>query len=332
MKVHKFHTDRLTSLETISKYLSRVAPLPFDKSKFSWGSKIQSYLEDVPGNRSHNLFINGKQIFNPYSDEFLITGKKTDKISEIDFVEFKNKDGNVFGKGWIAQTNFLGGLPKSVNMRGISVRQGNIEIGNSDYLTDYFTEPRFATWHVGAFHFDYSLRPNARRDGFEETNIYEMFLEQMTILGKQMSRACRSASVSRYNKQDLERSLAAIEKYIRGGIYVDKEHLQLSYKKVNELIMKFDMEFLKKNDPKLEKRILNLNKQLMKKNKKNKFISDLIDQRQIRHIHQTKLLEMTCHVILRHIKHDGLSKKVIAEVLSPFIKGKSYQKRIAQII
>ncbi len=331
LNVSRFHTDRLTSIDVITQYLLRVAPLPFDSGKFSWSSKINEHLKNFPGYCTHNIFLNGKKLFNAYQDEFLITDKKKDRISNVDLIEFRAPDGSVFGKGWIARTSFLGGLPKAVLMRGVSVRQGNIEIGNEEFLADYFTERRFAAWHIGSFHLDYTLRPNARRDGFEESINYEKLLEQMTVLGKQMSKACRSASFTRYANQDLEHSLAVIERFLRGGIFVDDEHFQSTFRKVNLLVSDLETNKVNKNYPHIEKRLVNLRKQLGRKNKKVTFISDLIDRKQIKRVQQTKLLELTCRAIIRNIKHDGLSKKLLSDVLSPFVKRKNIKRDFALI-
>jgi hypothetical protein len=61
----------------------------------------------------------------------------------------------------------------------VRVFQGNISIGDEYALEELFSERRFATWHIGGIHVSPALRPNARRDGFEETAAYEKFLDQL---------------------------------------------------------------------------------------------------------------------------------------------------------
>ena len=69
-------------------------------------------------------------------------------------------------------------------MRGIRVRHGNIEVGDERFLDHIYSEKRFATWHIGEIHLNHNIKPNARRDGFEESRDYERFLERTTIIGK----------------------------------------------------------------------------------------------------------------------------------------------------
>ncbi len=330
--VNKFHTDRLTSLDSISEYLARIAPLPYDQRHFSFAKKIEDYLNGFSGYKTHRIFLNGIQVFSPYRDDFLVTKKKSDAIKDISLVDFRTADGRVFGKGWIARTSLLGTIPKEIPMRCISVRQGNIEIGNENFLDEFFQERRFAGWHIGAFHLDYSVRPNARRDGFEETDNYERFLEQVIILCRQMGKACRSASVKRYDREGLERSIRLLEKFSRGGLYVDRQHFDQTSRKMRQLFSQLLEVHSNNESEQLAQRFRNLKHNLSKTDRKTKFISDVIDSRLLKNVRHTQLLEMTCRSVLRNIKQDALSSKVLLDILSPFVKARRKARGFSQLV
>jgi hypothetical protein len=325
--INRFHTDRLTSLDVVTHYLSRVAPLPFDKTRFSFATEIDQFLEGFPGYRTHSILLNGRRLFSPYADEFQISAKKTDRIKNIDFVRFES-NGKVFGKGWIAKTSLLGNIPKTVVMRGISVRQGNIEVGDEKFLVDYFLEPRFGTWHMGAFHLDYSLRPNARRDGFEETENHERFLEQVTGITKKMSQECRASSKERYSKEHVENSLANVERFAKGGLFVDKAHFENVRKDIERRLSQLEELILKKDYEHVHRRVESLKTRLVRADANVKFVSQILDGRALRSMRHSKFFEHICHSVRKNIKQSALSDRVLAEVLRPFLKPK-HRRRVS---
>ena len=186
VNVRRFHSDRLMDIKMIREYLSQVAPVPYDNQTFSFAKQLDKYFSIIPGYRGYNISLNGERIFRPYSDKIQISGGVTDEIGDIECFEFSTTHAEPLALGWYAKTSFKASLPSQVVMRGIRVRHGNLEVGDEYFLSPYFTERRFATWNIGEIQLcDHKVRPNARRDGFEQTPEYERFLEHASLSRKE---------------------------------------------------------------------------------------------------------------------------------------------------
>ena|SRR5271157_1616982 len=223
--VRRFHSDKLMSVKTVRDYLSQVSPVPYDGTKFSHAEKVEEYFSDVAGYKNYRLTINGKSVVRPYTDEIQISSNVDDRIRDVKLFELPGVH-KPLARGWYAIMDYRGSLPPSVAMRGIRVRQGNIEVGNEFFLSPLYLERRFATWTIGEIQvWDHNIRPNARRDGFEQTPEYESFLEQMSALGRFLSHSCRRSSGQRSRTQALARRLEEIESALANlTFFIDKEH------------------------------------------------------------------------------------------------------------
>jgi molecular chaperone HtpG len=185
VNVHRFHSDKLMNLKMIREYLSQVAPVPYDSYKFSFAERVYKYFCNISGYRGYNIHFNGEKIVRPYANKIEMSDGVIDEIEDVELFEFTTTDGKPLALGWFAKTGFRASLPSQVIMRGIRVRHGNLEIGDEYFLSPFFTERRFATWNIGEIQlYNHKVRPNARRDGFEQTPEYERFLEQASFLGR----------------------------------------------------------------------------------------------------------------------------------------------------
>lgn len=225
--VRRFHSDKLMGVKPIRDYLSQVSPVPYDESVFSYSRELDEYFSDVPGFLSCDIRVNGKSVTRPYTDKIQVSTNIDDSIRGIRTFDF-SRDNKPLAKGWYAEIDYRGALPQSITMRGIRVRQGNIQIGDEYFLASHYLERRFATWVVGEIHiFDFNIRPNARRDGFEHTPEYESFLEQASVLGRLLSQQCRKSSKERSNSQAIIRRLQEVESRLDSVLFfVDEEHRQ----------------------------------------------------------------------------------------------------------
>jgi len=225
--VRRFHADFLMSVKAITSYLSQVAPVPYNQETFKFAGKIQSYLSVLSDYRCYNIELNGRRIYRPYVDEFQLSEHRRDSIHNIELFSFKSPDTSRLALGWFAETDFLASLPQKITMRGIRIRQGNIEVGDEHFLNEMYTEPRFAGWTIGEIHICESrLKPNARRDGFEISPNYEAFLEQAQALGRGLSKLCRKASNHRIQKEIICREIAAITGLLAGQkMFIDDAHI-----------------------------------------------------------------------------------------------------------
>ena len=94
--------------------------------------------------------------------------------------------------------NYLGALPKRLNVNGLRARAGNIQVGGNDILAELFTEPRFNSWCVGEFHIlNKKILPNGRRDNFEQSVHYTNFQSHVSKIATALSRTCRARSGAR---------------------------------------------------------------------------------------------------------------------------------------
>jgi hypothetical protein len=223
--VRRFHSDKLMNVKAARDYLSQVSPVPCDHSMFSYTERLDEFFSDVPGYRSYKVTVNGKSVMRPYSDKIQVNANTEDLVKDINVFEFLGID-KPLAKGWYAEIDYRGALPVGVAMRGIRVRQGNIQVGDEYFLAPYYLERRFATWVVGEIQVcDYNIRPNARRDGFEHTTEYESFLEQASVLGRLLSQQCRKSSKERSNSQTVMRQLDEVESRVDSlAFFIDEEH------------------------------------------------------------------------------------------------------------
>ncbi|MFH1216669.1 MAG: ATP-binding protein [Pseudomonadota bacterium] len=173
------YRNQIFDIMRIKKYLSQVAPLPFDPESFDpFGNEITKYLyENVNKYGEYYVTINGTPVYRPYKKEFRVTNKGiNDCIEEIEFVELK-VNGKITAKGWLGKRRgFLGSISKGEGIAGIRVKVGNIMIGNEHLLDQFFREERFNSYTVGEIHIVSSdLVPNSRRDDFVDTPTKNLF-------------------------------------------------------------------------------------------------------------------------------------------------------------
>jgi hypothetical protein len=300
--VHKFHSDRLMNIKMIREYLSQVAPVPYDRTKFSYAEKLDKYFASVSGYRGYNLTINGEKILRPYSDIIQISSGFTDQIKDVECFKFSASDGKPLALGWYARTNFRAALPSQLTMRGIRVRLGNLEVGNEYFLSPFFTERRFSTWNIGEIHvWDHCIKPNARRDGFEQTQEYERFLEQASALGRHLSAICRRHSIERSAKQRLERRFQGMERLAENMFFPvdDNEWQNITFQVECEL--KKIKTFINDDDiyGRLTTQYEKLKSKLEKLRGKPTSLNEYIDGRTLRYVEKKGLLMKILAAIVR---------------------------------
>jgi len=329
--VHRFHKDELMNIMTLRMYLSQVAPVAFDRSAFLFADEIEDYLENVKGYECYEIKLNGYKILRPHSNIFPISSNQTDRVEGIELFDIRGRDGLQIGKGWYAKTHYLASIPHNVGMRGIRIRQGNIEIGNEYSLEDAFTERRFSTWHIGEIHFDYSLKANARRDGFEQTEDYEAFLEQASILGKHLSHLCRLSSKNRSDALNANVWMDQIESIMEKPFFIDKEHYhqnkaiaQRNLKRLEILQQKGELR------SGLKKRLFLAKEFFGNGNDRPSYLSTVLDERKLRQIEKKQLVELLAKALVTGKEGSALENTLLG-VMSPYLKpnvSKLYKKQI----
>jgi molecular chaperone HtpG len=200
--------DMLLNVPLIKQYISEVAPVPFNKSQFSYAKEIESELKKRLVNyETYKIIVNGEQIYKLYADEVCLRGEHKDRISGIDSIELRAGD-SLLAFGWLARMRLLGAVSARSNVDGVRVRRDNILIGNKDLLSDFFREKRFNNYLVGEIYtIDDHLVPNSRRDDFEDSaekdNFYESFVK---TIGLPISKRIRQVSIERSKQKAISRT------------------------------------------------------------------------------------------------------------------------------
>ena len=324
--VHRFHRDELMTPKTISVFLGKVAPVEFNDKQFEYATKVRRHVSDVPGYRTYNIFLNGEKITRPYAKNVPLQGKNIDEIRGVETFDIKNSEGREIGSGWFAITKYLAALPPQVAMRGLRVRQGNIEVGDEYFLAGLFSERRFAAWHIGEVHLDYSIRANARRDGFEQSPEYEKFLEQMHCLCRHLSSLCRNSSKLRSKEKTIENTFHRLEELINMQVILDKEELARCCAQTQLQITEIISAFGKSAHAiHLKERLEAIRSTLDKGLREKPSFADLVDGRCL-HLAPRELLQEIAKAVLN--TYDGKMSKdrLLFEIFGRYMRKKALGK------
>jgi molecular chaperone HtpG len=218
--VHRFGGDVLFDEADLFHYLAQVAPVPYDEDIFTFAKEIQQHIEAIEGTRPLRVIFNGKEVKKRYANKLNIRGSKFDTITKVNLFELHGLRNEVLAKGWYAESAFFASLASDSGVCGIRLRQGNIGIGDSQSLARFFSESRFAAWHVGEIHFSYELKLNARRDDFELSKELESCYEQLGQLGAHLSYLIRNASKLRAEYSGAKTAIADVRSILNCASYL----------------------------------------------------------------------------------------------------------------
>ena len=321
-KVHRFHSDMLMSLKTVNDYLAHSAPVPYNKQVFSHAEAIESYLADVNDYRCYQIWVNNRQIFRPYADEVKLSTNNSDYIQDIEYIQFKGADSEIIAFGWYAKTSFLATLPAALNIKGIRIRQGNIEVGGEHFLDDKFSEPRFSGWQIGEIHVvNNAMKPNARRDGFEHTSNFEKFLEHLHLLGRHLSSLCRKFSNTRIASSRIEGSLIQLEKLFSNPLtYIDDEHHKQAVddaKAILEGVEKVSMKGISEN---LMNRLEIIRDKMERFDHKPVLLEHVLDGRKLKSFDRKGLLKHVAKTIIDNYSTSKSPEDILQQIFADFTK------------
>lgn len=163
----------LLDVEVVCDYLSFVAPVTYSPN-FYYQSEIYKHAALLNFKiTEYKIQVRGEPLDKPYKTNYKTTHNGADEIFGVDFRDFYDND-KLIAWIWIGLSNFKGVLDQTAGtadnlMRGIRLRAGNIQIGGADVFKNLFSETRGTNYFIGEVHVvDKNLRPNSRRDYFEE--------------------------------------------------------------------------------------------------------------------------------------------------------------------
>lgn len=191
--------DRLMSLSAVRDYLSQVAPVPFSPS-FQVGRKIDEVLRHKVNLGGLHIYLNddGEPLFRPHRDKFQVRKGVEDELGGVHFYEIPGQDSEIAAVGWVLDHGYLGAIDAAAAIKGLRLRSGNMQVGESNVLDELFVEQRFNSWAVGEFHImDERILPNGRRDHFEQNVHFGNLLGQLRPIAQDVSRRCRQSSIRR---------------------------------------------------------------------------------------------------------------------------------------
>jgi molecular chaperone HtpG len=202
LNIRDVHTE-LCNLQQVKDYLSFVAPVGY-ATAFYFRTTLHKHAELLKQPiQEYNVTINGETIKKKYSPSFT-TSKGEDKITEVDFHDFRDDKGNLIAWLWFGISRFQGVLKKDNQMRGIRLRSQNIQIGDDNALQKLFNEDRGQHYFVGeVFAIGKDLIPNSQRDYFNENEARLEFERQLSaFFNDDLSRIYKAGSSinSKYDK------------------------------------------------------------------------------------------------------------------------------------
>ena len=256
-------SDELLDTGSVRDYLSMVAPVDIS-SQFIFRNVINDFKKEhgiiVD---TYNIFINGDQIYKPYTsfiyDETNGNKKKVDEILDIQFLLAKDENNAIIYWGWYS-ISCLKGQMKPINIaRGIRLRKENIQIGDEEICKKFFTkteDQRFSFYYFGEIHaLSKGLIPNSRRDYFGESpecSDFELCIRQDFLKLKDL---CYDAQKLRSSSSTLQRGTvlrAKIEQKEKEGYTSQSERDELQHQLENQ----------KKKEVQAEKQLANVTKKI----------------------------------------------------------------------
>jgi hypothetical protein len=312
----------LMNLKSVNDYLAHSAPVPYNKQVFSHAEAIETYLSQVSECHCYRITVNDRQVFRPYADEIKLSTNSSDYIHAIEYIQFKGADLEVIALGWYARTNFLATLPSALNIKCIRVRQGNIEVGGEHFLEDKFSETRFSGWQIGEIHIvNGSLKPNARRDGFEHTPHYEKFLEQSHLLGRHLSTLCRKSSNNRIATARVQSLLLQLEKLFDDPLtYIDEDHYLQAVDNSRMMLSNMEKISIPGMPDHLMQRLNAVKTKMESYSHKPTLLEHVLDGRKLKNFDQKGILKHVAKAIIDNYSTSKTPEDILQHVFAGFTK------------
>lgn len=188
----------------VRDYISEIGPVPFSKD-FPYRTEVTKLFEEQQNrlevaihiiDKTREPYLSNTLISKPHSDKVLFRDCKASRFMEIENVRVPSQYGEgLAAVGWIAHTDYLGALPRSLGVRCLRARIGNIQIGDEYVFDHLFVEPRFNRWCIGEIHIlDSDIVPNGGRDYFELNAHLRNLENHLHQVCQNIERQCRSVS------------------------------------------------------------------------------------------------------------------------------------------
>ena len=233
-------SSELLKLDVIRLYLSEVAPVPYNTRHFLVAPEIRRFLDEKQYKLTEfNVYVGYdedhlKQVYKPNKYHFKSDrNKRTDDTIE-EVVTFSiDLDGKDSLLGWYGRCNWNGTISDD-ELLGMRMRLGNILIGDRRTMDVMFREHRFNGWVQGEIFVNTKgLIPNARRDDFEQNEVYYKMIDELQEkVGDVIIKEIRDASKNRNNPdtrllKEIDKAAEKVDKQVDDGLYSQKDKEQL---------------------------------------------------------------------------------------------------------
>ena len=212
--VARHAAGRILNRDAVRRYVGEVGPVPMSE-EFPFRKHVEALFEErrkpltleIRLDDEKEPICRGHGVGLPFSEE------RSGTFVELEPVRIPAADTDIDAAiGWIAHSSYLGAIPKNLGIRGIRLREGNIQIGGENALDHLFREERFNRWCVGELHIvDERLLPNGRRDYFEPSPHMRQVENHIESLIQGVVNRCRNASSARLQRRKLQTTVEQMD-------------------------------------------------------------------------------------------------------------------------
>lgn len=232
--INRENTDLLDE-KKVKDYLSFVAPVPY-KNTFLLRDQIYNHATEIGFNiDEYTIKVNGGQIFKEYTTKLKEQSgnnlKNYDEIFRLEFKDFYDNNGKLVAWLWVGISTFDKQIPDINAMRGLRLRQANIQIGEKEVFKEFFKEPRGYLYFIGeVFSVSPELIANSQRNYFNENNArvnFEIIL--MRYFSEVLSRLYKSSNdIKNAYKRHIELidKVSEFQEKSKNNNFIDKEEKQ----------------------------------------------------------------------------------------------------------
>ena len=208
--VARHASGQILNREAVRRYVGEVCPVPMAK-EFPFANEVDALFECGKRPLTLEVLLIGETeaLRRRHGAVLKFSEERTDTYIALQPLRIPAADGDGDAAiGWIAHSSYLGAIPRELGVRGLRVREGNIQIGGEDVFDSLFREERFNRWCVGELHVvDPRILPNGRRDYFEPSPHIRHIENQLEAIVQWIVGRCRNASRTRNQIRKVQTTL-----------------------------------------------------------------------------------------------------------------------------
>ena len=213
--VARHAAGEILNRDAVRSYIAEVCPVPMGHD-FPFAGEVRELFSDGAAPLfCLDILLDGNEvpITRPFGATLGLSEEKQHPYTEFEWFRVPAVDGvKPAAIGWLAHSAYFGAIPKSLSVRGLRAREGNLQIGDEGLFDHLFPEERFNRWCVGEVHVvDPRILPNGRRDYFEPGPHTRNLENQLEAVTRSLSDRCRNASVGRNSVRKLVAELEQTE-------------------------------------------------------------------------------------------------------------------------